>query len=486
VKDPNAALQGLKSTQKGGVWTWKPPMPASNKKAKEPAATPLFGMAKGGYLVLANSEAQLVAFRKPSSTLVPELAAYATWMESHDVSAVITKAAVAESARSLSESMKPAAEAPKAGEGPVAEPSKTGTRLKAKLTQWAAMATSSVHHVLGSMDVSEDGGLTCETRALLIKDSPLSQELGKLPKVAGHPLRGLATQEFALAFGGEWGMLFDVQAAIFESLDTGGKVRPETSDRFQRALAAQAGLVQSMAGMFAAPAPGAALMSGLTSLLRVSDSQAYLAAMAETAKAQKDFFQELGMADAVSFTSDLLPGVPSCGLTTRLSRQDDPAAASTQMVMMMLFGGESMQMSMGALDGQRVLSVLGGSELLKARLEEARKAPEGIAPSILAVEPDLGRDHRFALYLDPRGLRDLAQVLAGVFGGPQAKTLPILPAVPAAGLTISLDAEAVELRSSVRAETLKAAATLVKAIGAMIPARKGLVLGPDQAPDPIK
>jgi hypothetical protein len=72
------------------------------------------------------------------------------------------------------------------------------------------------------------------------------------------------------------------------------------------------------------------------------------------------------------------------------------------------------------------------------------------------------------LYLDPHGMRDLAQVIVGMFGGSTEKQLPAIPEVPAAGFTLSLDPTVVELRGSVRAETLDATATLVKAIGALL------------------
>jgi hypothetical protein len=438
-------------------------------QAKAPAPAPRFGTAKGGYLVVADREASLAAFKKPARTLSVELAPYATWMARHDVSVVVTRAAVEEAARSASQSFKRPPAEPKDGEKPAKPGAKLVARLQAKLDRWAELAKTSVHHVLGSLDISEGGGLMVEARALLSPGSPLSRELETLPPVVGHPLKGLATSDFALAFGGEWTALFDFQSAFMEDLDKGGKVQPATLARLQKAMEFQSGLTRSMAAIFSAPAPRGSMMSGLISLVRVSDSQAYLAAMEETSKAQRAFFQDLGMPEAVSFSRDILPGVPSCGMTTRLDlKNEDPAAASARAAMAMIFGGESIQMSMGALDDHRLLAVMGNPELLKARMEALQKTPEAIALSILAVEPDLGRDYRFALYLDPRGIRDLAQVVVGIFGGSTEKQLPIIPEVPAAGFTLSLDPSVVELRGSVRAETLDATATLVKAIGALL------------------
>jgi hypothetical protein len=472
AKDPQAVLTGLKPKGTGGVWTWEAPAPPPKAhpklQAKPPAPTPRFGTAKGGYLVVADSEADLAAFKKPASTLSAELAPYSTWMAGHDVSVVITRAAVEEAARSASQSFKRPPAEPKDGERPAKPGAKLAARLQAKLDRWAELAKTSVHHVLGSLDISTGGGLMFEARALLSPGSPLSRELETLP-VAGHPLKGLGTSDFALALGGEWTTLFDFQSALMEDLDKTGKLQPATLARLQKAMETQSGLTRSMAATFSAPAPRGSMMSGLTSLIRVSDSQAYLAAMEETSKAQKAFFQDLGMPEAVSFSRDILPGVPSCGMTTRLDlKNEDPAAASARMAMTMIFGGDSIQMSMGALDDHRVLAVMGGPELLKVRLEALQKAPEGLAASILAVEPDLGRDHRFVLYLDPRGMRDLAQVMIGMFGGPTEKQLPAIPEVPAAGFTLSLDPTVVELRGSVRAETLDATATLFKAIGALL------------------
>ncbi len=479
AKDPKAVLKGLKPTGTGGVWTWEAPVSTSKAKGKTPAKalapTAWFGTATAGYLVVADSEACLAAFKKPAGTLAAELAPYAAWLERHDVSVVATKAAIEEAAQAAGQAFKRTPAEPKEGGKPAVPTSKLVSRFQGKFDRWAELAKTSVHHVLGSLDVSEDGGLMFEAQALLSPGSPLSRELASLTPVAGHPLKGLATSDFALALGGEWSGLVDFQSAFLETLDTAGKVQPATLARLQKALEAQNSLARSVAGTFSAPVPRGSLLSGLTSLVRVTDSKAYLAATEETSLAQSAFFQELGMDAAVAFSRDILPGVPSCGVTTRLSQKgDDPATASYRAAMAMIFGGDAIQMSMGALDEHQVLAVLGGPELLKARLDTLQKAPEGLAPSIVAVEPDLGRDHRFVLYLDPRGLRDFAQVVAAMFkGGATEVNLPAIPEVPAAGLTLSLDPTVLELRGSVRAETLKATATLVKAIGALFPANQG-------------
>ncbi|HEY3400799.1 MAG TPA: hypothetical protein VGK03_09230 [Geothrix sp.] len=472
AKDPKAVLQGLHSTQKGEVWTWEAPGRSLKPRVKASGPTLLFGTAKGGYLIVADSGATLAAFQHPDRSLSAELAPYATWMEGHDLSVVATRAAIEEAAQAMSRSFKPAES--KAGAKPAAA-SRTETRLHAKFDRWAEMARASVHHALAGLDLSEDGGVAFVAQALLTKGSPLSREWEALPSVAGHPMRGLAGLEFALALGGEWSSLFDFQSMLLEDLDRTGKVQPTTSARLQKVLESQNALTRSLAVVFSAPVPRGSLMSGLTSLVRVSDSQAYLAGMEELSKAQSAFFQDLGMPGAVSFTSNVLPGVPSCGVTTRFSgKNEDPASASSRMAMTRVFGGDAIQMSLGALDDHQVLAVMGSPELLKARMDEARKSPEGLAPSIVAVDPDLGKDHRFALYLDPRGMRNIAQAMVGLFGGPEGATLPAIPEVPAAGFTLSLDPTRMELRGSIRAETLQAAATLFKAIGALAPAnRKG-------------
>src|ERR1035438_3855624 len=131
---------------------------------------------------------------------------------------------------------------PGVGTESAAAPSKAVSHLRDKLDRWAEMAKTSVHHALFGLDLSEDGGLAFEARALLIKDSPLSRELAALPPVVGHPLNGLATPEFALAFGGEWSMLYDFQSALIEDLDKTGKVQAATLDKLRKALTTQAGL----------------------------------------------------------------------------------------------------------------------------------------------------------------------------------------------------------------------------------------------------
>jgi hypothetical protein len=343
--------------------------------------------------------------------------------------------------------------------------------LRARLSRWVEKTGLSVHHGLLSLDLTEGGGVAFEVRALVTRDSPLSRELAARPAAAGHPLEGLAAPGFALAFGGEWSGFSEWQATLLE-LGGAGKVQPATQDQLKQSLAAQNALVHSWAGSFAAPAPRAALLSGLTSLIRVTDAQAYLATLESASQAQNALLQDLGTPGVVTFERDPLPGVPSCTLTTRLSFKDDPATASARTALTMLFGGEAVVMSLAALDEHRVLAVLGGADLLKARLEEARNAPPGLAPSIQAVASELGQAPRFALYVDPVGLRQLAQSLLRAYGSPEA-TLPELPFVPAAGLTLSLDPELVQLRGAVRGETLRATVTLFKAVGALLPKPKG-------------
>jgi hypothetical protein len=488
TKDPKALLEGLGAAHKNGVWTWASREEAKAKKAasktaKATEATAWFASAVPGYLIIADSEAGLAAFKKPAKTLATELAPYAAWLEGHDVSVVATKAAVTEATQEMRKSFKASAEKDKEG-GKTAPGNKLVSQFQAKLERWAGMAETSVHHLLGGLDLSEDGGVSFVAQALLTKGSPLSRELEALPPVDGHPLKGLGTSEFALALGGNWTTLFDFQTVLLESLDQGDKVPPATVARMKKSIETLSGLVRSWGGTFAAPAPRGSLLSGMTSLVRVSDTKAYLAALDESSQAQSAFFKDLGMAvDAVTYTRDILPGVPSCGVTTRLAdKENDPATASTRMAMAMIFGGDAVQMSMAALDEHRLVMVLGGPELLKTRLEELKKASDGLAKSIEAVEPELGREHRFALYVDPRGVRNFAQVLAGMFGG-GGKNLPEIPTVPAAGMTLSLDATALELRGAVKAETLKATATLVKAIGAMMPAKGAAEPAAEAGPD---
>jgi hypothetical protein len=470
---PKAALQGLDAKGKGGGWTWKAPVEPAKKGAKASPSTPLYGTAQAGFLLVANHEQALAAFQKPKGTLSQELSPYATWLERHDVSLVATKHGVERAATEAGQSFKAGAGKPKAGEAPESQSPKAPKRLQSKLEGWMESARTSVHHVLAGLDLTAEGGLQFEAQARLTKGSSLSRNLETLAPVAGHPLAGLTARNFALALGGDWSGLFDLQGAVLEDLDKAGKAQPATKERMQKALEAQGSLIRSWGASLAAPAAGQPMLSGLTSLIRLADSRAYVSATEDLCKAQNAFFEELGMPGAVTFTPDALPGVPSCSVTTRMAgKGEDPAAAQMRQGMAMAFGGEALQVSTGALDEHRVLVVLGGPEQLKARLDESRKGPVGLPASVAAVEPDLGVDHRFALYLDLRGLRDLAQLAAGMFMGPEAKPLPAVPEVPALGVALSLDPSMLELRGSVRGETLRAAAAFFKAAKSLLPADK--------------
>ena len=464
---PGELVQGLKPKPDGKGWTWNVSSP--KKAAKAPATATLHGASKPGFLVVANSAGGLAAVLKSPQSLASELAPFAAWMERHDACLVATKAGIEQAAKEAKTSLN---EKP-AEAGPAAPKPKPPKRMQAKFEGWMELAKTSVHHVLAGLDLTEDGGLRFEAKALITKGSALGQELESLAPVGSHPLSGISATPFALALGGEWSSLFDVQAAVFEDLDRAGKVQEATKVRLQQALEAQNRQIRSWGMALAAPRAGQPMLSGFTALIRVEDSRAYLTAAEEAAKAQGALFDELGMAGAVTFAKDSVAGVPSCTVSTRIAgKPEDPSTAQISQGLAMAFGGDAILASTAALDDHRMLVVMGGPEQLKARLEEARKTPDRLPASIAAVEPDLGSGHRFALYLDLRGLRDVAQLVAGMFMGPDGKPLPAVPEVPAMGLTLSLDPAAIELRGSARGETLRAAAAFFKAVKALLPADK--------------
>ena len=464
---PKDLVKGLKPKADGKGWTWNAPTP--KKAPKVPTASILHAASKQGFLVVANNAGALATVLKPQGSLAAELAPFAAWMERHDACLVATKAGVEQAAKEATTSVKDKPANPEAG-APKPKPPK---RLQAKFEGWMELAKTSVHHVLAGLDLTDDGGLRFEARALISKGSALGRELESLAPVGAHPLSGISSAGFALALGGEWSSLFDVQAAVFEDLDSAGKVQEATKVRLQKALEVQNQQIRSWGMALAAPRPGQPMLSGFTAMIRVADSRAYLAAAEEAAKAQGALFDELGMAGAVTFTKDPIAGVPSCSVSTRIAgKPEDPSTAQISQGLAMAFGGDAVLASTAALDAHRMLVVMGGPEQLKSRLEEARKAPDHLPASIAAVEPDLGAGHRFALYLDLGGLREVAQLAAGMFMGPAGKPLPAVPAVPAVGLTLSLDPTAIELRGSARGETLRAAATFFKAVKALLPADK--------------
>ena len=462
---PKELLQGLQPKVQAQGWTWN--APAARKPSKAPAGATLHGAARPGFLLVASSAGALEAMVKSKGSLAAELAPFAVWMGRHDACLVATRAGIEAAAKGASASLK---DKPPAAEGDPAAPQsaapKPPKRLQSKFEGWMELAKTSVHHVLAALDLGDDGGLRVEARALISTGSPLSRELQTLAAGAGHPLDGLAAPGFALALGGEWSGIFDLQAAVFEDLDKAGRVQPGTKVRVQQALEAQNAQIRSWGMALAAPAPGQPLLSGLSSLMRVDDSAAYLAAVEAVAKAQGAFMDELGMPNAVTFAA--VPG--GCTVTTRLGgKEDNPGSAQLKQGLAMAFGGDAIQVSLGVLDGHRLLVLMGGPEQLQARLEEARKTPDRLAASIAAVEPDLGSGHRFALYLDLRGLRDLAQLAAGMFLGPEVKPLPTVPEVPALGITLAMDPAALELKGSVRGETLRAAAAFFQSVKTLLP-----------------
>jgi hypothetical protein len=473
TKTPEALLTGCHPIKKGGRWSWVVAPSAKNKKEGQAASdgkVTLYAIAQFGHLVIATREQDLELFRKPSGKLAGELALQLSGMADHDASFVVARAGVAEAFRGFKEVMQPKS-APKAEDGksaapaaPVPPPMKAVNDLKEKLGAWVEMAGASTQQALVTLDFTETGGVAFDLQLMLGKDSVLSRDLGKRQPVSGGLLEGMALADLSFAAASELNGPGDLLMLIARQVGA-GKVQPATLDKVQQTLSRQSGLVRSWAGAFTAPLPRRAVLSGVVSMVRTTDAKAYLASMEPLAEAQEALFREGVDPDgAVSYMADILPGTPSCSMTIRFGGSND--AAMKMAILGMLAGGDGITLSMGALDDQRVLTVVGDASLLKVRLGEFKKSPKGLPPSIQALGDDLGGAPRLAFYFDPHGTCVLAQRVMQAFNPKMAK-LPEIPAVPAAGISLSFDASSVHVKGVARGETLAATADLFKALDAI-------------------
>lgn len=440
-------LRRLKAKEVKGVWSYALPADSGGK------AEWRFAILKPGFLVVASDRKALESALGAKETLAGEVdATLENWLLSHDTADLWS----AQSTRSGLAGL--VAEFDKPRTGAQAAFASAAPRIRGL----AAKAQASILHVALGIDLPVNGSVRVAARAFYRPGSPLAQDAAALAPLGAHPLANLPQDPFALAFGGQWPEVFaffasdpDVALAAYK----GHPLPEDLKARFIAAMKAQADQVQSMAMLIAPPSKaGESLLHGAVSVLRVKDAAAYQAAQERVTALQAEMAEAAGLQAYTSMEKDVLPGTPSFTLTTDLEKapgaQDrDPQAS---MVFGFLFDGTVVRQSYGQLDPHTWLSVFGSGEDLNWALLRAKQAdPLPGAPLLKREDELLPPGSRFSLYLDLKGLRDMAQMVVTTMGKGQEQ-LPVVPHVPPFGLACLCDAGGFEIRGGVQPETMKA------------------------------
>ena len=459
VKDAKALMTRLKAKSERGVWTYGVGSAGPSEDSGQ-----RFAASKGGFLLVSDDRAALSEALAAKQTLAAEVdPASEAWLASHDMSLFVSSQ---ETKTDLANMVK-GTESPKAGALASARP-----RLKAL----ALKAEASVTHFALALDVAKDGTARGSFRAFFSPGSPLAADASALPPLGAHPLAGLPADPFALALGGQWPEALNFLAAdpdIALAPFRGHEVPDGLKADYLTALKAQSAQTQSMAVLVGPPAKaGEALLGGAVALVRVKDAGAYIDGQAKVTDLQGRLAKAAGMEPFTTFEKGVLPDTPSFSLTADLGRaqggQTMPPQAS--MVFGFLFGGTVMHQSAAQLDAHTVISVFGTPDDLKDALARAKKG------AFLPDQPMLKREDellpaasRFSLYLDLKGLRDMAQTLAAALGQGQ-KPLPEVALVPPFGLAFLCDEGGFEARFGAQADSLKALRDLFADVKRRMPA----------------
>ena len=445
VKDAKALLGRLHAKAERGIWTYNLKMagPSEDSALR-------FAAVKSGFLLVSDDRAALSEALATKQTLASEVdAASEAWLVSHDMSLFVSSQ---ETKSDLADMVK-GTTSPKAG-----ALASTRPRFKAL----ALKAQASVTHFALALDVAPDGTARGTFRAFFAPGSPLSVDASALPPLGAHPLAGLPADPFALALGGQWPEALNFLAAdpdVALAPYRGHEMPDGLKADYLAALKAQSAQTQSMAMLVGPPAKsGDALLGGATVLIRAKDAAAYIEGQGKIADLQGRLAKAAGIEPFTTFEKGVLPDTPSFTLTVDLGRVQGGQAMPPQASMFFgfLFGGTVMRQSAAQLDDHTVISVFGTPEDLKTALQRGKKSAFLTDQPLLKREDELlPAASRFSLYLDLKGLRDMAQILATAFGQGE-KPLPEVAQVPPFGVAFLCDASGFEVRGGAQADSLKA------------------------------
>ena len=455
---PEALLARLKATRRGDLWSY------------QVAGETRHAAARGGFLLISSDRATLQAALATKDSLAKEVdAPLESWLASHDTDLLW-------SGRTLRAGLDGAvADLHKPAAGP--DPALV---WKVRFKALVEKAQASVVHAAMGLDLAQDGSVRVAIKAFYRPGSPLAVDAAALAPLGAHPLAGLAQGPFALALGGQWPDWFSLMGSDPDlaqstypaaSLPTGFQVR------MAQALQAEQAQVQALAVRVAPPVQaGDPLLKGAVSVLRVSDARAYLAAQDRIVALHAEAAAKSGLAPLLTLQKAILPDLPSYALVTDLTRLQG-GQAQAAMVGGFLFGEPQMRQSVAEVDEHTLVAVFGDGEALRRTLQDLKRTGAlSAAAGIKRTDSLLPQDSRFSLYLDLKGLRDLAQALAAAFGK-GGTPLPEVPAVAPLGLAFTCDPSGFQLQGAAHPETLAALSELFAQL------RKTTAQAPEAAPE---
>lgn len=485
MKNPLATLAQLNAKAIGKAWTFTVAQPKKGEQTPRRAQPRVwYAMPKGSVLQLASDLQTLQEIQSGKSSLAPELASLGAILQARDTTLVVTERGAVKWLKTFSEGMEKGI-APGAPMPGVNEANRAMARAMAEgLETWVAKADASVRHLVLSLDISERGDLHIQGNATFKEGSPLHRDFAALPAMPLHPLGALPAGGFAVASGGQWPTSFGSLAQwLIKSMDVpGSPVTPELREKWAKASEAVSKPIQSFHYALDAPAkPGDALLSQLMVLMQVENGAAYRDASLEAAQVQGEWMKALGQGMTVTTQKDILPGIPSWTVTMDFAglAGDKVPPAQLKMFTDLIFGGNAMRFSYGESTPGTVVGVPGGATELENAIRRVKTGPAIAAtPSLMLTDRMLPKGSRFAFYLSPKGLRDMAQVLTKSFMGPGAPSLPELPEGEPAGFSITLEGKEAGFHIVVPAGSLDASAKLVKAMNQHFKGKTGVATQP--------
>lgn len=465
ARNPMAILKGLKARKDGDGWSYR--LGPSGEKA----GAERYGAVRKGLLFLSDHRERLTP---PEA--VEDVALLRPWISGMDLVMGTTRHQMAAGLAQARLGMAALqADPPRQGEADSKTKGAAANLAIAKpilqmLEPFVAKLQASADRAALGVGFRPEG-VRVKGQVFFKAGSPLGAETAAVP--AGTRLQGLTGADHVLAGGFSGPALIPLTslgAGMIRAL-AGEKIDKALLARWEGSQAITSQGLRNIAWAVALPTQaGAPWLSGIHSVMKVADARAHLAAMAEgqelSAQLLKALPVESGRSFAMTLQRDILPGVPSLGLSMDLTdlagEKGMPPQAGPAMTMML--GSPRFQISYGALDDTTIVMAVGDAEGLKTTLARVKTGQSLEAqPAVQKALGLLPEGAMFQMLLSPAGFAQATKKLMATFGAPQPVALPACSDAQIA-MAVYWTAEGIRLNAIAPAAALQDLGGLFKVI----------------------
>ena len=372
------------------------------------------------------------------------------WLESNDITALVTPSGI-------KEAVVPAREALAQAKNALGDDANAAMVLPYLdgISSLLKMVEADVSLAALGVRLDAAGNLTVDLRSLFTKNSDLAKSAAKIP--TGDPLAGLPGGPFAIAMGGaippsimEGLMKWNVEAIKLAAKTAGADVPADKLGKLEQSLIALSKGMNGMALVMGAGKGEKNLFGGMSAVIRTDSAAAYLENYEKMLPQMNALYKEVKLPTSVVEKKKI-------GQRTVLETTSDLSAVggndpAQKAIMEAMFGDGKMTVSITALDAKTIIMTYTPAAGLEKVLKKGGLQKDADVARTLKLLP---QGAQWVLLIDPRGTAELVSQWLGTFAPGAPLQIPELPQTPPAGVGARLTESGLTVQIVVPAQVLE-------------------------------